>query len=110
MMIKTKYTNPYDYDPIMQFISEEIGIDLSDYHTIYSDRLLHWDSAKLAELTKKHFGNESHYWDHRSPESIQAFLRDWTGKAELVLAQVQELCNPATGYPYWKFDYFLKGA
>lgn len=101
---KTKFTHPYSYDPIVQYRAsgESNG-------TIYTDRLLQWDFEKHDKLCVKHFGNTGQYWDNREPEKIEAFLRDWCDDRGLMLIQVTEYCNQATGYPTWRLDY-LKGA
>lgn len=75
-----------------------------DYqHSVYSDRLRQWDWDKHNELCKKHFGNEGQYWDGRSDEKIEAFLRDYYGKEELQLVGIMTGCNASNGYPYWVF-------
>ncbi len=101
--IKTKYTNPYDYDPILQWETKD-GVESNG--SVYTDRLLGWDYDKHNELCRKHFGNRGQYWNDREPEKIQAFMRDWTDNQELVLVRVEEHCNAATGYPVWHFAYY----
>jgi len=96
---KTKYTNPYDYDPITIFHKEDSKTG------VYSDRLSQWDHEKYNRLCKKHFGNIGQYWDKREPEKVEAFLRDYIGKQNLMLCNIVEYCNVATGYPVWYFGY-----
>lgn len=98
---KSKWTNPYDYDPIIQFIGKGEA-----NASIYTDRLLQWDSKRHDELCVKHFGNEGQNWDRREPKKIEAFLRDWCDDQKLKLTQVIEYCNVSNGYPTWRLDYF----
>lgn len=97
---RTKATLPYNYDPftIWKGDGEPNG-------SVYTDRLYQWDAKKHNALCRKHFGNEGQYWAERDTDQIQAFLRDYFGAPELVLCEVQEHCNQATGYPCWYFAY-----
>lgn len=98
--MRTKATHPYSYDPFTVWRGRgkpEGGV--------YTDRLFQWDYKKHDALCIKHFGNRGQYWDQREPAKIQAFLRDYLGAPELVLCEVQEHCNQATGYPCWYFAY-----
>ena len=72
-------------------------------YAVYSDRLLQWDWDKHNRLCKKHFGNEGQYWDNRSEEKIEAFLRDYYENPELQLVGIMTGCNVSNGYPYWIF-------
>lgn len=96
---KTKFTNPYDYDPFVIWQSKTKADD-----TVYSDRLWQWDHKKHDELCQKHFGNRGQYWDQRPAHQIQDFLCDYFGE-KVELCRVMEYCNVATGYPCWRFDY-----
>lgn len=100
---RTKLTHPYSYDPITQFRSPDVQAN----GTVYTDRMLGWDSNKLNTLSEKHFGNRGQHWDRRGPLQIEAFLRDWFECSELRLSAVIEYCNQSTGYPTWRLDYFL---
>lgn len=99
--VRTKFSHPYSYDPIVQYRKEGVVATT----TYYTDRLHMWDSKLLETLSKKHFKNAGQYWDHRTPEAIEAFLRDWTGDQELELVMVQEECNVSSGYPLWRLDF-----
>ena len=96
--VRTKATHPYNYDPFTMWR----GPGKPDYG-VYTDRLFQWDYKKHDALCIKHFGNRSQYWDHRNTDKIQAFLRDYFNMPDLVLCEVQEHCNQATGYPVWYF-------
>ena len=76
-------------------------------HVVYSDRLLQWDYNKHDKLCQKHFGNKSQYWDGRSFEKIESFLRDFFDDKELQLVGIMKGCNISSGYPYWIFMYNL---
>lgn len=98
--VRTKMTHPYSYDPFTMWR----GPDEPD-GSVYTDRLFQWDHEKHDRLCMKHFGNKGQYWDHRDTDAIQAFLRDYLDAPNLVLCEVQEHCNQATGYPCWCFTY-----
>lgn len=98
----TKEQNPYGYSPILLFQNKAVKAS----GTIYSDRLLQWDSEKHDDLCIKHFGNKRQYWSDRLPQFVEAFLRDWCDYPELKLARIVEYCNTANGHPFWRFDYF----
>ena len=104
---RTRLTHPYNYDGFVLWRGGENGEATG---TIYTDRLIQWDFDKHDELCVKHFGNRGQYWDQREPEKIEAFLRDWTGCAELRLILVMQYCNQATGYPTWRLDYYQPNA
>lgn len=70
-----------------------------------SDRLLMAEWEKYNELCRKHFGNEAQVWGGRSPEKIEAFLRDYFDKPKLVLVQIQKMYNRSNGFPVWHFQY-----
>ena len=77
-------------------------------HTVYSDRLFQFDSGKYNKFCQKHFGNEGQYWDNRSEEKIEAFLRDYYDKPDLRLIGIMQGCNVSNGYPYWVFMFNCK--
>lgn len=98
--IKTKQTNPYNYDPIELFSIEEVGNS-----TIYSDRLISLDFKKHDKLLQELFGDIGQFWSYRTPEQIELFLQRWLDNSHLRLVKVVEYCNQVTGYPNWRFDF-----
>lgn len=101
--VRTKSSHPYNYDPIMQFLADEH--ETMEGSTVYTDRLLQFDNEKTNRLKQKHFGDTGQYWNNRTPEKIEAFLRDWNEAPDLKLIAVIEYCNQATGFPVWRLDY-----
>lgn len=100
---KTKDEFPYSYDG---FVKERKYTDLKATGTVYTDRLLQWDFKLTRGLIKKHFGNTAgDYWEDRSLEDIQGFLRERLSKPELIVTLVMEYCNISTGFPVWRIDY-----
>lgn len=101
---KTVFSHPYSYDG---FVTWRGGKNSEANNTIYSDRLWQWDYKKTDELCMKHFGDKSQYFSGRSPEKVEAFLREYTGQKELKLIYIMEYCNQSSGYPYWRFEYHV---
>ena len=97
--IKTKFTHPYSYDPIVVFKKEGEATG-----SCYSDRLYQQDPTKFDELSKKHFGNESQHWNNRPVSQIECFLKDFIGR-KVEIIEIQEQCNQSSGYPLWFFAY-----
>ncbi len=94
---RTKWTHPYNYDPILQY---DNGQQASD--TVYSDRLAQWDREKFDRLFKKHLDGKG--WLNGSPKAMEAFLCEYLDKP-VTLCRVEEHCNQATGYPLWRLDF-----
>lgn len=99
---KTKSSHPYSYDG---HVSWRGGKNEETNSTIYSDRIFEQDSKKHDELCQKYWGNRGQRWGSRSPESIESFLKEWTGQKDLKLILVMEYCNQSSGYPLWRFDF-----
>lgn len=99
-VVRTKLTHPYNYDPFTTWRGpgEPDG-------SVYTDRLFQWGHEKHDKLCMKHFGDRGQYWGHRDTDKIEAFLRDYLDSPDLVLCEIQEHCNQATGYPCWYFAY-----
>lgn len=93
---RTKMSHPYSYDPFTVWRGDGAATN-----GVYTDRLLQWGFDKHNALCQKHFGERSQYWADREPEKIQDFLRDYLGDPALVLVEVVEHCNQATGFPLW---------
>lgn len=100
---RTKQTHPYSYDG---FVLWRGGENNEATATVYSDRLLQWDYEKHNKLCMKYFGDEAQlWWDKRSPQQIEKFLRDWFDNENLKLVLIMEYCNISNGYPCWRFDF-----
>jgi len=101
---KSKDEYPYSYDG---FVQERNYTDLKANGTVYTDRLLQWDFKLTRELIKKYFKDGGgDYWENRSLEDIQSFLRERLNKPELIVTLVMEYCNVSTGFPVWRIDYW----
>lgn len=70
--------------------------------TIYSDRLFQWDSEKYNRLCMKHFGDHGQMFHARSPDGIEAFLRDYFGEG-LLLCSIEQTYHRMQGHPIWVF-------
>lgn len=91
-------------DPNQPFVSFDSNVKANS--TVYSDRLFQWDPKKHDELCRKYWDNTGQYWGGRSPESIEAFLREYEDDNTLVLCRIEEHKNQSSGYPLWRLDYF----
>lgn len=72
------------------------------------DRLLmaNWD--KYNEVSMRLFGDKSQmWWDRRTPEQVQEFLRQYWDDSELILVKIQKMYNVSNGFPVWNFSYRL---
>lgn len=107
---KTKLTNPYDFDPITHFQADNIPDD-ARVTSAWSDRLPSQYPDRYEAVATAHFGvgATGDFWDRRSPESIEAFLRDLLDCPDLVLVAVVETCNVSTGYSVWQFKILAQG-
>lgn len=105
---RTKESNPYSYDPLLQWRKyDRTPVNAS---AVYSDRLAQWDHNKYRSLVDKHFtgaGDDrgGDYFHSRSPQRIEAFLRDYNDNQDLELVRIEEHCNWSSGYPVWAFFY-----
>lgn len=97
---RTPETHPYSFDGYVTYKSEGKANG-----TVYSDRLNQWAYEKNERLKKIHFGNTGDYFDSRSPEKIQSYLREYLDKPNLELVMIMKYCNHSNGYPVWRFDY-----
>ncbi len=101
----SKLDQPYSYSPLVLFSTGKSDMDTIVQGTVYSDRLWEWDYKLTDKLCIKHFGNRGQYFDERSPESIEQFLRERLKNSTLKLERIIEWCNPSNGYPNWSFEY-----
>lgn len=104
---RTKHTHPWSYDG---FVQERVDENSKANSSVYTDRLLQWDYDKTRHLMIKHFKDTGidvggDYWNARSAESIEGFLREWTENPNLRVILVMEYCNVSNGYPTWRIDY-----
>jgi len=72
------------------------------------DRLLEADWDKYNEVSMRLFGDKSQmWWDRRTPEQVQEFLRQYWDDPELILVKIQKMYNISNGFPVWNFSYRL---
>lgn len=95
---KTPDKYRYSYDA---YVTHKFKDEYED--AVYSDRLWQWDPKKHDSLCQEHFGNQGQYWDGRSPEKIEAFLRDYNNNPKLTLVGIMTGANASSGFPYWVF-------
>ncbi len=99
---RTPESHQYSYDPYVTWRGGE-NEEVDD--VVYSDRLHQWDGKKYDELCKKHFGDEGQWFSGRTPESIEAFLRDYNNNQNIKLILIMQGCNVSSGYPFWTFHF-----
>lgn len=71
--------------------------------SLYSDRIILENIERYKELSQKHFGDESQWFDGRSIYDIQAFLRELKNDDQLVLCAMSRMQDAAFGNPVWCF-------
>jgi hypothetical protein len=72
------------------------------------DRLLMGDWDKYNAVSMRLFGDVSQmWWDRRTPEQVQEFLRQYWDDPELILVKIQKMYNISNGFPVWNFSYRL---
>ena len=100
---RPKERHPYNYSSFVTW--RKPGTERPGTPAVYSDRLYQWDHEKFDRLCKKHFGDIAQVFYSRSPEAVEAFLRDYLENPAIELELIMEGCNQATGFPVWVFYY-----
>ena len=91
--------------PVVTFATGAQGNGYND-----SDHLWLADSRKYNEVSRRLFGDESQlWWDSRTPQQVEQFLRDYFDNPALVLVKIQKMYNVSNGGPVWGFSYQTKG-
>jgi hypothetical protein len=71
-----------------------------------SDRLWFANVDKYNEVSQRLFGDQSQlWWDSRTPEQVECFLREYFDNPKLVLVEIQKMYNVSNGGPIWGFSY-----
>jgi hypothetical protein len=103
---RTRDKYPYSYDAYVTYMNGSKE-DIKD--SVYSDRILQWDYELTRKIMLEVFGTDGDYYNNRSPEDIEVFLRKRFDKPDLNLIAIMEGCNVGNGYPYWVFCYNEEG-
>ena len=69
------------------------------------DRMKEKAGYETRQVLHEAFWQQRATLGQRDTDKIEAFLRDYLDAPELVLCEVQEHCNQATGFPCWFFAY-----
>jgi hypothetical protein len=99
---------PYSYSPFLIWHSRK-KVENSRIHTSYSDRLYRQDSDKFNTVCLKYFGDTGQYFDQRSPKDVEGFIGEFHGYEAVELISIEQQCNQSSGFPYWKFEFTVKG-
>ncbi len=99
---RTKHEYPYSYDG---FVTHRLKSDKKTNCTVYSDRIHCGEKYDIA--AKKNFGNTGQMFFDRKPKDIEQFLRDYYDIPEIELTLVMEYCNVSSGFPLWRFDFYM---
>jgi hypothetical protein len=74
----------------------------------HSDRLWEADSSKYNSVSQQLFGDQSQlWWDRRTPQQVETFLRAYFDNPALELVQIQKMYNRMNGAPVWYFEYLV---
>jgi hypothetical protein len=99
---RTRQDYPYSFDDYLSY--ENTAQPLAN-NSMYTDRMYEHEPKKYKELMQKHFQSESEFWGGRSPEKIEAFLRDYCDLPSLQLVRIWTCCNQAYGSEHWQFEF-----
>lgn len=103
---RTPWDYPYSFERFCTWKGDEYE---KTKHSVYSDRMLEWDSKKFNAACQAVWGNHGQCFDGRTPGEIQRFLSLYFGH-DVVLTGIEKACNWANGYPCWIFCYYDKEA
>jgi hypothetical protein len=101
---KTKWTHPYNYDPIIVYFGSARKGDSA----VYSDRLWQGDYNKCeASINSIRSTDPQQRFRNDDPKQVEQFVSLYYNKQVEVTAIV-EGCNASNGYPYWIFYFRVK--
>jgi hypothetical protein len=99
---RTRQSHPYSFDDYLSF--ENTDQPLAN-ESLYTDRMSQHEPEKYEVLTRKHFNSTSNFWEGRSPDKIEAFLRDYCDEPNLQLVRVWTCCDQSSGADHWQFEF-----
>lgn len=109
--VKILHNNGISYiDDSVRICRKTNPCNLESNSSEHSDHMYRREPERFNELVKKHFKDPGHYFDSRSEESIQSFLRDYFQIPELILVKLERYENASSGFPYWRFDFWKSNA
>lgn len=91
---RTKEQYPYSYD---MFVVWRDGPNEDCTGSVYSDRMVQWDSNLYEECRKKH---DLKNYVGATRQQLNGFMSDYLKKPVQVLF-LAEGCNQSNGYPVW---------
>ena len=99
---RTRQQYPYNFDDYLSYENTEQPLA---NNSLYTDRMHEHEPEKYDALMQKYFNTTSHHWEGRSPEKIEAFLREYCDLPTLQLVRVWTCCNQASGAEHWQFEF-----
>lgn len=99
---RTRQSHPYTFDDYLLYETEAPAL-AND--SLYTDHMYHQEPEKYERLLRKHISTTSNFWEGRSPEKIQAFLRDYCDEPDLELVRVWACCDQSSGADHWQFEF-----
>lgn len=95
-----KSKKPYSYEPFYVYKDGSVEAE----HSVYSDRMMQWDSKKYQRIAEKLFKKlGGNFRDN--PNLVQRFLQEYNDDPTITLVAIIEYCNVSNGYPVWRLDY-----
>ena len=73
-----------------------------------SDRLFQYNPNKYNSSCRSVFDDIRQDFNHRSPESIEEFLRLYYEDNSIILYEIKECCNVSNGFPVWSFMFAIE--
>jgi hypothetical protein len=103
---RTPFTHPYSYDEFIIYDDTD-GIDRSQIHANYSDRLYQWDYRKFDMAMKQTTGDTRQRFSGLSVEQLSKFLQLYHDDTSIRCVKLVQGCNQSNGYPYWILFYVV---
>src|SRR6478609_7403466 len=99
--LRTKFSHPYSYDPIRHF-HKWVG---GEAENAYDDRMRQWNYRKWDDAFKAVHTEMGNSFRLSNPKTAEKILRLYYESPTLVLIDLIEWCNVATGYPCFSFGF-----
>lgn len=108
---RTKKDYPYSYSLHCTWIANKKileKVEKMKKSCVDSDRLFQYNPNKYNSSCRSVFDDIRQDFNHRSPESIEEFLRLYYEDNSIILYEIKECCNVSNGFPVWSFMFAIE--